>query len=117
VASTILVVEDDDAIRAALVDLLEDEGYDVRQARDGAEALTLLRSEPPPCLILLDWMMPVMDGKAFLEERERDPSLFHIPVVVLTAGAARPTPGLATVQVLAKPIRIEEFLDVVASAC
>ena len=63
----ILVVEDDDAIRELVSDVLRDDGYDVREATNGVEALGRIREERPD-LIVLDLMMPVMDGWTFVEE-------------------------------------------------
>jgi CheY-like chemotaxis protein len=82
----VLVVDDDVHIRYALVDALEDEGYRAVSASNGAEALQLLRVLPkPPSVILLDLMMPVMDGWQFRAEQQRDPVLSKIPVVVVSA--------------------------------
>jgi CheY-like chemotaxis protein len=83
----VLVIEDDTDILRAVVQVLEDEGYAVRAAENGRVGLAVLR-EPgaqPPCVILLDLMMPVMDGWAFRAEQLRDPALARIPVIVLTA--------------------------------
>jgi CheY-like chemotaxis protein len=83
----VLVVEDDADILRALVQVLEDEGLAVRAAENGRAALAALRAPDakPPCVILLDLMMPVMDGWAFRAEQLRDPTLAGIPVIVLTA--------------------------------
>jgi two-component system chemotaxis response regulator CheY len=83
----ILVVDDDDDIREALSDVLCFEGFAVEVSRNGLEAIELLRTPSPlPSLILLDLMMPVLDGRAFLWLKARDATLKNIPVVVLTAG-------------------------------
>jgi CheY-like chemotaxis protein len=105
----ILVVDDDRAIRDALRLLLEEDGYRVKVARDGREALELLRSAPPPCVILLDLMMPEMDGKEFLRLKNRNPVLAEIPVCVMTA-SGRLTPMPAGVSaVLHKPFDASEL--------
>lgn len=85
---SILVVDDDDEFRHTLVDALCFEGRQVHSVRDGQQALDWLatRAHQEPCAILLDIMMPVMDGKAFLARLAADPRLTAIPVVVLTAG-------------------------------
>ena len=70
----ILVVEDDPDIRESVVGILEAEGYAVRGAEHGAMALQCLRANSPPCLIVLDLMMPVMDGWTFCMEKDKDPS-------------------------------------------
>jgi two-component system response regulator CpxR len=83
----ILVVEDDLDIRELLAESLEDLGFSVVTASNGLEAAQLIRTMPaPPLLILLDLMMPVMDGYGFLEERAKDPLLSSIPVAIVTAG-------------------------------
>jgi CheY-like chemotaxis protein len=81
----VLVVEDDDDIRDSLIDFLEDHGYTATGAVDGSDALARLRAEPRPAIVILDLMMPNMDGRAFLEEHQRDPALARIPVVVVSA--------------------------------
>jgi CheY-like chemotaxis protein len=83
----LLVVDDDDGIQDALTDLLVFEGYRVKSARNGIEALELLRDAPTlPVVILLDLMMPVMDGFEFRTVQLSDPTLACIPVLILTAG-------------------------------
>ena len=86
---TVLVVEDDDDIRESLKDGLENEGFAVDVARNGKEALNLLRSKESPCLVLLDMMMPVMDGRGFLDEILKDTTLSKIPICVVSATATR----------------------------
>lgn len=82
----ILIVEDEQPIRAALVELFADEGYDVLAAANGAEALAMLRTAAVlPGVILLDLIMPVKDGNAFRAEQELDPRLAKIPVVLMSA--------------------------------
>jgi CheY-like chemotaxis protein len=82
---TVLVVDDDRDIRDSVVELLEDNGYHAIGASNGREALDVLRSSPPPCLILLDLMMPVMDGRGFREEQLKNPAWTTIPVIVISA--------------------------------
>src|SRR5881392_3915466 len=85
-AGPVLVVEDDEDIRDSLVEFLGDEGYEARGAGNGREALSLLAAiAPPPCLIILDLMMPVMDGRTFREEQLRRPDVADIPVIVISA--------------------------------
>jgi CheY-like chemotaxis protein len=83
--SHILIVEDDDEIREAMVLVLEQQGYLVNEARNGREALELLQIGETPRLILLDLMMPVMDGWRFLQEAHRRFPDQHTPVVLLSA--------------------------------
>jgi len=85
VADTVLVVEDEDAARAGMEQLLRAAGYEAVGAPNGQAALELLRSGLRAKVIILDLMMPVMDGWAFRREQLRDPHLAHIPVIVLSA--------------------------------
>src|SRR5690349_16993945 len=84
----VLVVDDDADIRETVSLILEDEGYEVQSAQDGAAALGVLRAGPLPDVILLDLMMPVMNGWQFREQQTRDPRLAAIPVVVLSADSS-----------------------------
>jgi serine/threonine protein kinase len=81
----VLVVEDDPDSQAALALALEDQACRVSRAANGLEALEVLRAGPLPDLILLDLVMPVMDGLAFLKEQRQDPALAKIPVIVVSA--------------------------------
>lgn len=90
--------------------VLEGEGYGVLTARNGEEALeVLLRADPRPVLVLLDLMMPVMNGWAFLEERARQPALQAIPVLVLTASEPEEIPG--AVGILRKPFDLDALIN------
>ena len=112
---TILVVDDDQDIRDTLTELLQEEGYSVLRASHGVEALSALRDQPSPSLILLDLMMPVMDGWQFRAEQRKDPALAKIPVVVISAtGKDEKVSALGAVQFLKKPIRLEQLLEAVA---
>jgi CheY-like chemotaxis protein len=92
----ILVVEDDIDLRATLCDALDLEGYVTICAENGEAALRHLASGARPCVILLDLMMPVMDGWTFRQEMLKDPSLASIPVIVMSAAApARMAAGKA----------------------
>lgn len=113
----ILLVEDDDDLRDATADALGAEGFEVSAARDGAEALTLLRGAPSkPALILLDLMMPTMNGFEFREQQLKSPDLASIPVVVLTASLASKASSLGAAAVLRKPITIEALVAVLDRA-
>jgi CheY-like chemotaxis protein len=82
----ILVVDDDRDIRDSLVELLEDHGHPAVGAANGVEALEVLRTSPAlPCLILLDLMMPLMDGREFRERQLENPAWSDIPVIVISA--------------------------------
>jgi CheY-like chemotaxis protein len=82
----VLVVDDDDDIRAILVELLVGEGYWAVAAADGEQALRIA-SRFPPDVILLDLMMPVMSGWQFRAAQRKDPALADIPVIVVSAFA------------------------------
>ena len=116
---SVLVVEDDVDIRDALVEILQLEGYAVSAAGHGEEALEQLRGGYRPCIIVLDMMMPVMDGWAFCEEKEKDPVLAPIPLVVLSAVAPQ-DPRNASVRAvdhIPKPIDVEKLLAAVECYC
>jgi CheY-like chemotaxis protein len=114
----VLVVEDDADILRALVQVLEDEGIVVRAVENGRAALEALRSPGarPPCVILLDLMMPVMDGWEFRAEQLRDPALAGIPVIVLTADGATLERGtlIDGTRALKKPIDLDTLLGALA---
>jgi CheY-like chemotaxis protein len=112
---TILIIDDDEAVRDALVMVLSDEGYPVATAVNGLEGLRYLKAaKETPDLILLDVMMPVMDGYQFRAEQRKDPALAAIPVLVLTAGAADPQlAGMAANGYMRKPINLTTLLTVV----
>jgi two-component system response regulator CpxR len=105
---TVLVVDDDDAIREVIAEVLRDEGYDVACAGNGEQALTELRRERHPDLMLLDLMMPVMSGWELLELLQSNDDLSQIPVVVVSAMNA---PGAW--EHLAKPIDLDRLLATV----
>lgn len=103
----IFVIDDDRDLSDSLCEILVDLGYEVASARDGAEALEFLE-EHTPDVILLDLMMPVMDGYTFRERQRRDPRLAAIPTLVLTAGAIdRRVASLEVAGWLRKPLTIE----------
>lgn len=98
VCNNILIVEDEKGIQEVLKDALEMEGYTVFTADNGQEGLEMLPKMPTPCLILLDLMMPVMNGWQFAEVISKDMTLATIPVVLVTAygDRARSTTGMAS---------------------
>ena len=117
---TVLVVEDDVDIRQALIEVLEDHGFGTLGARDGADALSLLSSVTElPCVILLDLMMPVMDGATFREVQRQDPRLATIPVVVLSAyrDVDRHAGPLDAASILRKPPSVRELVSVLRAHC
>jgi CheY-like chemotaxis protein len=112
-ARTVLIVEDDRDIRLALAQFLGDEGFSTAQARNGREALEVLRSSPPPALILLDLMMPILDGWQFRAAQRADPALAAIPVLVITAdSSAERDPSMQGIAgFLKKPLNVDELLE------
>ncbi len=111
----VLIVDDDVDIREALSDLLEDRGFQVMTAANGIEALNVLRGmEPRPSVILLDLMMPMMDGYGFLEERKADPVLTAIPVAIITAGHGVDRDRLGSAApIIPKPIDVSHLIRVI----
>jgi two-component system, chemotaxis family, chemotaxis protein CheY len=110
----VLLVEDDLEIRDILQDLLEAEGYDVIPASHGKQALEFLAAAPLedlPSLVVLDMMMPLVDGSQVLASMKSDPKLSPIPVVVLSAVARERPAGAAAF--LRKPIPLQKFFDTV----
>jgi CheY-like chemotaxis protein len=116
----VLVVEDDADIRQALLEVLQDHAYDAVSAGNGQEALARLQSTATrPCLILLDVMMPVMDGWTFRTAQASDPELRSIPVVVLTAHASAPqvAEAMDVAGYLRKPVKLDTLLATVHRFC
>jgi len=112
----VLIVEDDPDLRVALSRLLADEGYEVVTAAEGQEALDRLRAPSRPCLVLLDLMMPNIDGFEFRVRQLEDPDLAAIPVIVLSGGGnleekAAPLGAAAS---LTKPLDFDRLLECVA---
>lgn len=113
----VLLAEDDEDLRDAMVDVLKNAGYTVEAVSNGRAALEWLEdNSPPPKLILLDLMMPVMDGWQFLDERERIPKIAAVPVVVLSANAGF-TRVSETTRFMRKPVAVKVLLSVVSRYC
>ena len=100
---TVLIVDDDHDLRQTLSEILNDEGYAVETATNGREALEVLRRCSAPRVVVLDLMMPVMDGWQLLEELRRDEALARIPVIIISASTRIPRTVGAT-EILAKPL-------------
>jgi CheY-like chemotaxis protein len=114
---SVLVVDDDPDIRDVLGIIVQQEGYEVLSAADGAEALRMLqRMNVCPRLIFLDLRMPIMNGWQFREEQLRDSRLEGIPVVVITADSSEVArKGLVgAAGFLAKPLQLQEIRDALA---
>lgn len=109
---TILLIEDDEIVRRAIQMVLEWEGYQVQCAGNGQEALNVLRAgQIQPCLILLDIMMPVLDGEQFRQEQLRDPNLASIPVIVVSAASF--AEAVSAAHHVHKPFEVQELLDAI----
>lgn len=112
----ILVVEDDTSIRELLVELLESEGYEVASAVNGLEGLKILQSQKNPDLILIDLMMPVMDGYSFRTEQLKNNEWSKIPTVVMSAeaNAKEKMKNFSITAFLSKPVELDTILKTVA---
>lgn len=108
----ILVVDDDDDLRASICEALEAEGYQSVGARNGEEALTTLRRRPKIDLVLLDLMMPVMSGHEFRKAQLADPDLARLPVVPMTATWDREE-AAGFDDFLMKPVKLQVLLGCV----
>ncbi|WP_437940914.1 response regulator [Sorangium sp. So ce341] len=114
----ILIVDDDAAIRQTLSELLEDEGYLVASVANGREALDYLRDDPSSIsLVLLDLMMPVMDGFQFRAEQKRDPMLASMPIVVMTARGGTDRAAIDADAVISKPFDVLKLMDTIERSC
>jgi CheY-like chemotaxis protein len=115
----ILVVDDDPMSREVLIDILEDEGYQVAAVANGREALEGLQRGLRPCVILLDLVMPVMDAAAFRQQQLQNPALAAIPVIVMTGASDSPQQAFAVAapHYFLKPYDIHELLDTIARYC
>ena len=115
----VLVVDDDPDIRETIVEVLEDHGYKAIGAANGATALATLRAQSiTPCLILLDMMMPVMDGETFRHEQLKVPEWADIPVVLMSAyqNVAAKAAALA-LEHIAKPLGVSTLVDTTRRYC
>lgn len=115
IAKFILVVEDDPDLGQLVAEVLESAGYRTAVAGNGAEALDRLQTIDHPDLILLDMMMPVMDGWKFHEEQQKVPAFASIPVITVTAdGNARgKAASIQAAGYVTKPVTIDSLLDAV----
>ncbi|MCC2672563.1 MAG: chemotaxis protein CheY [Armatimonadetes bacterium] len=115
----VLIIEDDEAIRETLADILQYEGYSVITACDGRDALLRLYGGAPPALILLDLMMPRMNGWEFRAEQLQAAELASIPVVVLSGAhdGRRQAVLLSATGFIPKPIEVIRLLEVVRHHC
>jgi len=116
----ILVVDDDPDIRETMIEVLEEAGYLAVGAADGVEALAQLRDpEDRWCVVLLDLMMPNMDGRTFRSEQLQDPGIAPIPVVIVSAmsDVAEAAEELQVAAHVNKPVRLSELVKIVDRFC
>ena len=115
---SVLLVEDDDFIRQEVSEALRDEGYEVITAAHGREALEALQGGARPSVVLLDLMMPVMNGWEFLKAFKKDEQFSAVPVVILSAFADRATIiGGDAISVLRKPVNLNSLFHVLGEQC
>lgn len=115
-STLVLVVDDNPEIRSSLEEVLGEEGYAVVGVADGQEALDYLTANEEPRVILLDLMMPVMDGWQFRAEQKKNPKLANIPVIVISA-MADAAQDIGAERVLSKPLSPEILLRAVKDYC
>lgn len=116
--ANVLIIDDDQGITESLAMLLEDEGYSVAIANNGFEGLNYLASHSLPKIILLDLMMPLMDGYTFRDEQVKDARFALIPVVIMTAGSLSDrTTSMNASSLVRKPIDIDHLLKSVQLHC
>jgi CheY-like chemotaxis protein len=113
----VLIVEDDDDLREMMAQLLSLEGFQAAAVANGQEALEYLRHGTAPDLILLDMMMPVMDGWEFRRRQKSDPSMAEVPVIVLSALDQGRITDISAEAILKKPLDFDRLLELVRTYC
>jgi CheY-like chemotaxis protein len=113
----VLIVEDDDDLREMMAQLLSIEGFDTTTVANGREALEYLHAARKPDVILLDLMMPVMDGWEFRRQQKADPELAPVPVIVLSALDQSRAAGVDAAAFLKKPLDFDRLLELVRAHC
>ncbi|HEY5949644.1 MAG TPA: response regulator [Kofleriaceae bacterium] len=113
----VLVVEDDPDIRESLVDILDNAGYRVLAAEDGQQALRVLDGSTKPDVIVLDLMMPVMNGYEFRALQRNHPEYGSIPVIVVSADAhaREKAADLGAAAILIKPVKVKPLLELIGN--
>lgn len=115
--SPVLIVEDDADLRDMMAQFLLLEGFRPETVSNGEEALEYLRRRPMPAVILLDMMMPVMDGWEFRREQQRDPKVANVPVIVLTALDRTRVGDIGEAAFVKKPLDFDRLLELVRRYC
>ena len=113
----VLVVEDDADLREMMAQILTLEGFEIDTAIDGVDALARLAAGGHPTVILLDMMMPRMDGWAFVSRQAETPAIAGIPVVVVSAAPRDRLRGVRAAAILQKPLNFDELLTAVRAHC
>ena len=113
----VLIVEDDEDLREMMAQLLTLEGFDTATAANGREALDYLHRADKPEVILLDLMMPVMDGWEFRRQQQAEPDLARVPVIVLSALDPTRAANVDATAFLKKPLDFDRLLDLVRTYC
>ena len=116
-ACPVLVVEDDRDLRDMMAELLSCEGFETVVAANGKDALDVLHGSHHPHVILLDMMMPVMDGWTFRAIQRQDAELASIPVIVVTAVPESLVADVEAVEVLHKPLDFDHLIAAVRHHC
>jgi CheY-like chemotaxis protein len=109
----VLVVDDDDDVRQTLRMTLCEAGYQVLCARDGGEALEIMERLITPCLVLLDLIMPGMNGWEFRERQLANPRLAAFPVVVMAPALTLEAAAIDAIALLPKPLELDSLLEMV----
>jgi CheY-like chemotaxis protein len=113
----VLIVEDDEDLREMMAQLLTLEGFHAAAVANGREALEYLHLRDKPDVILLDLMMPVMDGWEFRRQQQADPALAPVPVIVLSALDQARASSLDADAFLKKPLDFDRLLSLVRTYC
>ena len=113
----VLIVEDDEDLREMMAQLLTLEGFEAATVSNGREALDYLHHATAPDLILLDLMMPVMDGWEFRRQQDADPTLARVPVIVLSALDQVRAAKIHAAAFLKKPLDFDRLLSLVRTYC
>lgn len=113
----VLIVEDDEDLREMMAQLLTIEGFQTVAVANGREALEHLHAAEKPDVILLDLMMPVMDGWEFRRRQKAEPDLAHVPVIVLSALDPSRAATVDAAAFLKKPLDFDRLLDLVREHC
>jgi len=110
----ILIVDDEPDILESLAEFFQDEGYSVTTAPDGAAGLESLSKDPLPCVVILDLLMPGVDGHEMYQRMRQDPRLSEVPVIISTSDPRRAPPGVLTMK---KPVSLTRLLSAVRQYC